>query len=216
MSPNLKNSVVATKLEKVSFHPIPKKGNAKECSDSCTVSTFHMIVRLCSKTFKLGFSRKWTENFQIYKLVLVRTEEPEIKLPIFIGSWRKQGNSRKASTSASLTQKPWVGLLFSRSVLFASLRSCGLQHARLPCPSLSPGACSNSCPLSRWCHLTISPSVVPFSSSLQSFPASGSLQMSQFFASGGRSRSFSFSISPSKEHPGLIFFRMDWLDLLAV
>ena len=63
----------------------------------------------------------------------------------------------------------------------------GLQHARLPCPSPTPGACSNSCPLSQWCHLTISSSVVPFSSCLQSFPASGSFPLSQFFTSGGQS-----------------------------
>ena len=63
----------------------------------------------------------------------------------------------------------------------------GLQHARLPCPSPTPGACSNSCPSSQWCHSTISSFVIPFSSCLQSFPASGSFPMSQFFASGGQS-----------------------------
>ena len=63
----------------------------------------------------------------------------------------------------------------------------GLQHARLPCLSPAPRACSNSCPSSWWCHPTISSSVGPFSSCLQSFPASGSFQMSQFFASGGQS-----------------------------
>ena len=67
-----------------------------------------------------------------------------------------------------------------------SLWPHGLQHARLPCLSLSPGVCSNSCPLSRWCHPTISSSVVPFSSCLQSFPASKSFPVSQFFASGGQ------------------------------
>ena len=61
-----------------------------------------------------------------------------------------------------------------------------LQHTRLPCPSPFPGACSNSCPLSWWCHPTISSSVIPFSSCPKSFPASGSFQMSQFFASGGQ------------------------------
>ena len=66
-----------------------------------------------------------------------------------------------------------------------SLWPHGLQHARLPCPLPTPGACSNSCPSSRWCHPTISSSVVPFSSCLQSFPASGSFLKSQFFASGG-------------------------------
>ena len=75
----------------------------------------------------------------------------------------------------------------------------------------------NSCPLSHWCHPTISSSVVPFSSHLQSFPASGSFPMSQFFTSGGQSIGvFSFNISPSNDYSGLISFRMDWLDLLAV
>ena len=93
-----------------------------------------------------------------------------------------------------------------------------LQHARLPGPSPTPGVHSNSCPMSQWCHLTILSSVVPFSSRLESFPASGSFPMSQLFASGGQSQnwSFSFSISPSNEYSGLISFRMDWLDLLAV
>ena len=76
---------------------------------------------------------------------------------------------------------------FSHSVVSNSLWPRGLQHARLPCRSLSPGACSNSYPLSQWCHPTISSSVVPLSSCLQSFPASGSFQMSQLFASGGQS-----------------------------
>ena len=74
---------------------------------------------------------------------------------------------------------------FSHSVVSDSLRPHVLQHARFLCPSPTPGAYSNSCPLSQWCHPTISPSVVPFPSQFQSFPASGSFQMSQFFASGG-------------------------------
>ena len=73
------------------------------------------------------------------------------------------------------------------SVLSDSLRPHGLQHARLPCPSPTPGVYSKSCPLSRWCHPTILSSVTPFSSSLQSFPASGSFPMSQLFTSGGQS-----------------------------
>ena len=76
---------------------------------------------------------------------------------------------------------------FSHSVVSDSLWPHGLQHTRLPCPLLSSRAFSNSGPLSRWCHPTISSSVAPFSSHLQSFPASGSFQMSQFFASGGQS-----------------------------
>ena len=105
---------------------------------------------------------------------------------------------------------------FSHSVMSDSLRPHGLQHARPPCPSSTPGVYPNSCPLSWQCHLTISSSVIPFSSCPQSFPASASFQMSQLFASGSQSGSFSFNISPSNEHPGLISFRMDWLDLLAV
>ena len=109
-----------------------------------------------------------------------------------------------------------ISVQFSRSVVSDSLRTHEPQHARPPCPSPTPGVYPNSCPLSRWCHLTVSSSVVPFSSCLQSFPTSGSFQMSQVFASGGQNISFSFNISPSNEQSGLIFFRMDWLDLLAV
>ena len=76
---------------------------------------------------------------------------------------------------------------FSCSVVSNSLWPHGLQHARFPCPSPTPGAYSNSCPSSRWCHPTISSSVVPFSSPLQSFPASGSFPMSQLFTGGGQS-----------------------------
>ena len=75
---------------------------------------------------------------------------------------------------------------FSHLVVSYFLQPQGLQHTRPPCPSPTPGACSNSCPLSRWCHPTISSSVVRFSSCLQSFPASGSFLMSQFFTSGGK------------------------------
>ena len=78
--------------------------------------------------------------------------------------------------------------------LCLTLRPHGLQHARLPCPSPTPGACSNSHPSSRWCHPTISSFVVPFSC-LQSFPASGSFLMSQFFASGGQTIGVSASAS---------------------
>ena len=84
---------------------------------------------------------------------------------------------------------------FICSVVSDSLQPHGLQHARLPCPSPTPGACSNLCPLSWWCHLTISSSVVPFSSCLQFFPASGSFPSSQFFASGGQNVGVSASAS---------------------
>ena len=104
---------------------------------------------------------------------------------------------------------------FCRSVVSNCLRPHESQHARPPCPSPTPGVHSDSHPLSWWCHPAISSSsVVPFSSCPQSLPASESFPVSQLFARGGQS--FSFSIIPSKEHPGLISFRMDWLDLLAV
>ena len=80
-------------------------------------------------------------------------------------------------------------------VMFDTLQPLGLQHARLPCPSPTPGACSNSCPSSQWCHPTISSSVIPFSSCPQSFPASGCFQMSQLSASGGQSIGVSASTS---------------------
>ena len=78
-------------------------------------------------------------------------------------------------------------LLYSHSVVQYSLQPHWLQHTGLPCPSPSPRACSKSCPLSQWCHPTISSSAITFSSCLLPFPASGSFQMSQLFASGGQS-----------------------------
>ena len=105
---------------------------------------------------------------------------------------------------------------FSCSVVSDSLWPHGLQHARLSCPSPIPGACSNSCASSRWCHQTVSFSVVPFSR-LQSFPVSESFPNESVLPiRWPKYWSFSFSISPSNEYSGLISFRMDWLDLLAV
>ena len=92
-------------------------------------------------------------------------------------------------------QRTLLLLFFSLLVLSNSLWPHGLWHARLPRTSPSPGACSNSC-LSQWCHPTISSSVIPFSSCLQSFPASGSFPMSQFFVSGGQSIGASASVLP--------------------
>ena len=111
---------------------------------------------------------------------------------------------------------PFNSVQFIHSVVSDSLQTHGLL-TRLSCPSPTPGVYSNSCPSSWWCHPTISSSGISFASCLQSVPASGSFPMSQFFALGGQStRSFSFSISPSNEESGLIFFRMNWLDLSAV
>ena len=86
-------------------------------------------------------------------------------------------------------------LLFNHSVISYSLGPHALQHTRLPCPSPSPKACSNSSPMSQWCHPTISHSVIPFSSCLQSFLASGSFPMSRLFTSGGQTTGASASVS---------------------
>ena len=98
-------------------------------------------------------------------------------------------------------------LLFSHSVMSNSLWPYGLQHTRLPCPSPTPRACSNSCPSSQWCHPTISSSGVPFSSRLQSFQASGSFPISQLFASGGQ------SIGASASASVLLMNVQDWFSL---
>ena len=103
---------------------------------------------------------------------------------------------------------------FSCSVVSSSLHPHGLQHTQLPCPSPVPGVYSNSCPLSQWCHPTISCSVIPFFCP-QSFPVSGSFQMSKLFISGSQTIgvSASASVVPMNTQDS---FRMDWLDLLAV
>ena len=124
----------------------------------------------------------------------------------------------QGSQQAQSPQKHW-GITspisfghFSRSVVSDSLRPHGLQHTRLPCPLPTTGAYSNSCPLCRWCHPTISSSVIPFSC-LQSFPASGSFPMSQFFASGGQSIGVSASakVLPMNIQDWLSRPQGDWL-----
>ena len=111
----------------------------------------------------------------------------------------------------------WVSVQFSSAAqMWLTLCNPMDCSTRLPCLSPTPRACSNSYPLSQWCHLTISSSVVPFLSYLQSFPESRSFPVSQLFASDGQSIGASASvISPSNEYLGRISFRMDWLDLLA-
>ena len=104
---------------------------------------------------------------------------------------------------------------FSHSVVSDSLWPHGLQHARLPCVSPIPGVYPNPCPLSWWCHPTISSSVVPFSSCLQSFPATGSFQMSQLITSGGQSigASASTSILPINTQDWSPLGWADWISL---
>ena len=110
----------------------------------------------------------------------------------FFGKWHPASISLKLKRHQSCLKEKiapmWESLVqFSCSVLSNSLWPLGLQHTRPPCPSPTPRVYSNSCPLSLWCHPTISSSVVPFSSHPQSLPASGSFPMSQFFTSGGQS-----------------------------
>ena len=110
-----------------------------------------------------------------------------------------------------------ISVQFSRSVLSNSLQPHGLKHARPPCPSPTPEVHSNSSPLSWWCHPTISSSVVPFSSHLQSFPASGSFRMSQLLQSGGQSTGISASTSvlPMNIQDWIPLGWTSWISLLA-
>ena len=113
-------------------------------------------------------------------------------LPLFQRTYKKEC-SRKFW---KIIRVRWeLRFQFSHSVMSDSLQPHGLQHTRLPCPSPTPRACSNSCPSSWWCHPTISSSITPFSSCLQSFPASGSFPMSVFHTRWPKYWSFSFSIS---------------------
>ena len=104
---------------------------------------------------------------------------------------------------------------FSCSLVSNSLQPHGLQHPRLPFPSLTPGAYSNSCPSNQWCHPTISSSIVPFSSHLQSFPPSGSFPVSQFFTSGGQriGVSASASVLPMNIHDWFPLGLTGWISM---
>ena len=105
MPANLENSEVATGLEKVSFHFNPKERQCqRKVKPLHNVTQFHMLGRLCSESFKLGFNSMWTENFQMHKWGFEEAKEPEFKLTTFFVSWRKQGSFRETPTnSASLT-----------------------------------------------------------------------------------------------------------------
>ena len=133
------------------------------------------------------------------KISLIIWVNYKIQFALFPSTFTRQVGlyCRRRKKLPQMTQLPFrrLPLWFSRSVVSNSLWPHGLQHTRLPCPLLSPGVCSNSCPLSQWCHLTISSSVTPFSSCLQSFPASGSFPIRQLFTSSDQSIGASTSAS---------------------
>ena len=129
--------------------------------------------------------------------------------PQFLALWRE-------NLSHPLSSQTFSSVQFSHSVVSDSLRPHELQDARPPCPSPTPRVHSESHPSSQWYHPAISSYVVPFFSCPQSLPAEVFSNESTLHIRWPKYWSFSFSIIPSKEHPGLISFRMDWLDLLAV
>ena len=148
------------------------------------------------------------ETKEKIKSLLMKVKEESEKAGLKQHS--KQNKKIMASSLISSVQ-------FSHSVMSDSLWPHGLQHARPPCPSPSPRVYSNSHPLSRWCRPTISTSAIPFSSSLQSFPASGSFPMNQFFTLGGQSIGVSASaISSYNEYSEFISFKIDCFDLLDI
>ena len=121
--------------------------------------------------------------------------------------WIRNMERKKKEIWRGREENLYCTVQFSCSVMSDSLGTHGLQNDRLPSLSPTPGACSNSCPSSQWCHRTISSSVIPFSSRLQSFPASGSFPISQFFTSGGQ------TIGPSASASVLPMNIQDWSPL---
>ena len=175
----------------------------------------------------LNYNANWVPKLTEFHMLnlehwLERTWTPNIRASMKLGtletlhsapSFANKRNTLIPEISSRLPEGNVSSVQFSHSVVSNSLQPHVLKRARLPCPSPTPRAYSNSCPSSQWHHPTISSSVIPFSSCLQSFLASGSFPMSQFFASGGQSIGVSAS---SNEYSALISFRIYWLDLLAV
>ena len=182
-SANLANSAVATDWERSVFIPIPKKGNAKKCSNYCTIALI-----LHTRKVVLKILQAWIQQDMNHEL-------PDIQ-----ARYRKGRETRHQIANIR-------SVLFSRSVVSDSLQPYGLQHTRPPCPSPTPRVYSNSCLLCQWCHSTISSSVVPFFSSLRSFPAPWSFPMRQLFASGGQSIGVSASTS------AFLMNTQDWFPL---
>ena len=177
-----------------------RKGHSKERRTRSLFFFFKECQRMCTHNIKTT-------------AVIEKRQEQKQELP--------RSGFPVVFPAAAFTHLSWPGqtvliasLLFSCSVMSRCLQPYGLQHARLPCPSLSSGVYLDSHPLSWWCCLTVLPSATHFSFCLQSFPASGSFLA--LHIRWPRYWSFSFSINPSHEYSGLISFRIDWFDLLAV
>ena len=197
------------------FPPVSEKHNFRrdlihlEVDSSKQIWRFHVamltLAPLTFDSFKLSFYTqtcclvvvRWLLYFQFYMHIS----------DMMGGKWQVM---KEACTN-------WVCCLtiqFSCLVVSDSLQPHGLQHTRLPCPSSTPRVCSNPCPSSLWCHPTISSSVVPFSSCLQSSPASGSFPMSQFFSSGGQNieASASSSVLPMNIQDWFPLWLTGWID----
>ena len=158
-------------------------------SRSVTKTVTWKVALLFSFTFPLVF----IQERQLFPLVNENSGRPMIFSSVFGKKIMVISNFKYSCYP--VIESSWLLLWFSCSVMYDSLRPHGLQHARLPCPSPIPRAYSNSCPLSQWCHPTISSSIAPFSSCLQSLPVSGSFPVSQLFTSGGQNIGVSASAS---------------------
>ena len=177
------------------FIPIPKKGNAKECSNYRTTALISHASKVMLKFSKRGFNRtsRWRELPDVQAgLGKGRGTRNQIANIHWI---TEKAREFQKSTCLIDYAEAFHYVQFSHSVVSDSLQPHGLQHARLPCPSPAPRACSNSGPSSQQCHPTISCSVDPFFC-LQPCPTSGSFPKSQFFASGGQNTGTSASVLP--------------------
>ena len=152
-------------------------------------AAYFCLGDLITLVASIHISMRMTANF------LPSTPNSVLQIHYPLPSQHFSLGSNQIELHSAMSNRVWKSVQFSRSVMSDSLQPHGLQHTRPPCPSPTPGTCSDSCPSSWWCYPTISSSVIHFSSCLQSFPASGSFQMSQLFASGGQSIGVSASTS---------------------
>ena len=162
--------------------------------------------------------KKMATDFSILAWRILPTEEPgrlqsmeSQRVNIFY--FKKPNFCKSKDLTLGLFYLPQLVSQFSNSIMSNSLQPHGLQHTMLLCPSPIPGACSNSCPLSQWCHPTFSFSVIPFSSCLQSCPASQSSSESVLHIRWPKYWNFSFSISPSNEYFRTFSFRIGFISL---